>query len=232
MAADTTAIVPAAGIGKRFGRGVRKQYAMLGGRPVLAWVFMALERHPRIKEIVPVVRHEDRSALDEILGAGDYAKVKAPVIGGAERQDSVYNALKSLESPPPLILIHDGVRPFLSSALLTNVLEAVEGHDGAIAAVPPKDTIKEGVGSRVTRTLDRSMLWSVQTPQAFTHESLRRAYDEAMSQGVYSTDDSALVERTGGSINIVMGYYANIKVTTPEDLDFADAIIRRGFHDK
>ena len=227
-APDVTAIIPAAGIGKRFGQGRRKQYISLEGRPLIAWVLDALESHPRIRDIIPVVSADDLSALDEILVRGEYKKVQKPVIGGAERQDSVYNALKALESPAPLILVHDAVRPFLSQSLITRTIEATKDHDGAIAAVPPKDTIKQGADNVVIKTLDRSALWSVQTPQIFRSDMLRSAYDEAMRAGVYSTDDSALVERVGGRVAIVEGYYENIKVTTPEDMAVADAILKQG----
>jgi len=225
---DVTAIVPAAGLGTRFGPGGRKQYTLLGGKAVLSWVLDALEAHPGIRDIIPVVRADDLPALDEILSSRKYRKVKKPVIGGAERQDSVYNALKSISSPAPHVLVHDGVRPFLSQPLITRCMEALEGHDGAIAAVSPKDTIKQGADNVVIKTLDRSSLWSVQTPQVFLYDKLRSAYDNAMEAGVYSTDDSALVERMGGRVAIVNGYYENIKVTTPEDMAVADAILKQG----
>lgn len=233
-APDVTAIIPAAGIGRRFGQAGRKQYTSLEGRPLIAWVLDALESHPRIRDIIPVVRDDDLPALEEALVRGGYKKVQEPVIGGAERQDSVYNALKALESPAPLILVHDAVRPFISQPLITRTIEATKGHDGAIAAVPPKDTIKQGVadpssgGVMVDSTIERHTLWSVQTPQVFRSDVLRRAYDDAMNAGEYSTDDSALVERMGGRVAIAEGYYENIKVTTPEDMAVADAILKRG----
>jgi len=226
--ADVTAIVPAAGLGNRFGPDVRKQYTLLGGKALLSWVLEALEAHPRIARIIPVVREEDLPLLDEIISRGQYSKILQPVIGGAERQDSVYNALKSISSSVPYVLVHDGVRPFLSHSLITRCVEAIEGHDGAITAVPPKDTIKQGADNIVIKTLDRSTLWSVQTPQAFKTDRLLSAYESAIKEGFYSTDDSALVERMGGNVAIVTGYYENIKVTTPEDIAVADAIINRG----
>lgn len=227
------AIVPAAGIGRRFGMAGRKQYAMLGGKPVLSWVLEAMEAHEGIADILPVIREEDIPRLEEILEDAGYTKVRPHVIGGVERQDSVYNALKALDSAAPLIMVHDGVRPFITQELITRSIEAVKGHDGAIVAVPPKDTIKLGVkehgGYRVEKTLERSALWSVQTPQVFPVDTLMRAYEDAMKNGAYSTDDSALVERMGGRVAIVEGYYENIKVTTPDDIHIADAIIERGF---
>lgn len=230
-APDVTAIVPAAGIGTRFGSGTRKQYMALGGKPVLAHVLDVLEAHPRVRDIVVAVRREDIPALDEIVSAGDYDKVLPPVIGGSERQDSVYNALKNMQilGMPAFTLVHDGVRPFLSASLITRCIDGIAKHDGAIAAVPPKDTIKRGCEGFVEKTLDRATLWSVQTPQVFRTPRLVEAYERAMKEGYYATDDSALVERMGGQINIVEGYYENIKVTTPEDLDLAEAIIKKGF---
>jgi 2-C-methyl-D-erythritol 4-phosphate cytidylyltransferase len=231
---DVTAIIPAAGLGRRFGKGKRKQYMDLSVRPLLAWVLEALEAHPRIRDIITVAREEDLPILKDILVSGRYDKVREPVIGGDERQDSVYNALKAIESPAPLTLVHDAVRPFLSQSLITRTLEATVGHDGAIVAVRPKDTIKQGITNQssrvimVERTIDRPSLWSVQTPQVFRSDILRSAYEDAMKNSVYSTDDSALVERMGGRVAIVEGYYENIKVTTPEDMAIADAIINKG----
>ncbi len=229
--ADVTAIVPAAGIGKRFDPKQRKQYMLLGHKPVLAYVLDVLEAHPRIGDIVVVMRQEDRDALDEILVKGNYDKVLPPVMGGAERQDSVYNALRNLQllDMPAFTLVHDGVRPFINSSLITRCIDGIAEHDGAIAAVPPKDTIKRGREGFVEKTLDRSTLWSVQTPQVFRTAKLLDAYERAMKDDYYATDDSALVERIGGQVNIVPGYYENIKVTTPEDMEVAEAIIKRGF---
>jgi len=219
-------------VGKRFGRGERKQYVTLGGRPVLAWVLEALEAHPRIRAILPVVREEDMRMVMDLCSEAGYAKTLDPVAGGAERQDSVYSALCSVSETGGLVLVHDAVRPFLGPSLIDRCIEALRGHDGAIAAVPPKDTIKmapQNGTQSVERTLDRSRLWSVQTPQVFPLRTLKAAYEKAMAGNFYSTDDAALVEAEGGKVAIVMGYYENIKITTPEDLAVADAIIKRGF---
>jgi 2-C-methyl-D-erythritol 4-phosphate cytidylyltransferase len=127
-----------------------------------------------------------------------------------------------------LVLIHDGVRPFLTPRLITRTVEGLRGFDGAIAAVPPKDTIKKAdADGVVVKTLARDELWSVQTPQVFPYETIMKAYESASAEGFRSTDDSALVERTGGRVNIVMGSYENIKITTPEDLSVAEAFAKR-----
>lgn len=218
-------------MGVRFGAGMPKQYTTLGGRPVLSWILDALEANQRILRIIPVIREEDAKALKDVVAAGDYGKLSAPVIGGIERQDSVYNALKSIgKDEAAYVMVHDAVRPFLRQELITKCIEGiVEGYDGTVVAVPPKDTIKQAEGERVSATLERSTLWSVQTPQTFRTGALMKAYEQAMERGFYSTDDSALVEATGGRVRIVMGYYENIKITTPEDALLGDAIINKGF---
>jgi 2-C-methyl-D-erythritol 4-phosphate cytidylyltransferase len=222
------AVVPAAGVGKRFATRGNKPLVELLGKPLLVWTLEALERHPDIIEIVPVIKVEDRKAAEAVIEHAGLTKVSVIAEGGPERQNSVLNGLRSISGNAALVLVHDAARPLITEDITSRVIEGIEGFDGAIAAVPPKDTIKEeSANGNVARTLDRSRLWSVQTPQGFYRDILLKAHEHAARENYYATDDAALVERMKGRINIVMGSYENIKVTTPEDLDVAGLILKR-----
>lgn len=215
--------MPAAGSGKRFGGA--KAFVKLLGKPLIAWTLSALEAVDEIGEIIPVFKKGDMEAGLRLIEEYSFSKVRRVAPGGAERQDSVLAGLRLVQGAQT-VLIHDGARPLAETALIKAAIAGLEGYDGSIAAVPPKDTIKEsGDGTLVGRTLDRKSLWAVQTPQVFRHEALIRAYEQAGRDGFYSTDDAALVERYGGKVRIVMGSYANIKVTTPEDLRVAELFL-------
>ncbi|MFC1770224.1 2-C-methyl-D-erythritol 4-phosphate cytidylyltransferase [Nitrospirota bacterium] len=222
------AIIPAAGLGKRFVEGSNKPFFALEGKPLLAWVLDVLEQSPLIEAVVPIVKEQDLGLCKGLVEASQFTKVRAIVPGGIERQDSVYNGLKAINGHNGPVLVHDGARPFITQDIVERCIKGIDGFDGAIAAVPPKDTIKESSpDGTVKETLDRNNLFLVQTPQAFSYETLWRAYQDAEKHSYYSTDDSALVERLGGKVNIVMGSYDNIKVTTPEDIQVAAAILKR-----
>jgi len=126
------------------------------------------------------------------------------------------------------VMVHDGVRPFVTHEMVRELLDALDGSDGAILAVPSKDTLKEVTkAGKVKRTLDRSACYMVQTPQAFRYDVLRKAFDNAYADGFYGTDEASLVERAGGVVRVVTGSYVNIKITTPEDMILAEAILRK-----
>jgi 2-C-methyl-D-erythritol 4-phosphate cytidylyltransferase len=223
------AIVPAAGTGERFGPGANKPFAGLLGKPMLIWVLEALELSPEIAEVIPVLKAGDMEEGRALVGKSGLSKVKRIAEGGRERQDSVLNALGLVGDAAAAVLIHDGARPLLDERLIRGTLDGLtDGFDGSVAAVPLKDTIKdtdeEGV---VVSTLRREALRAVQTPQVFGFDTIFRAYEEAARKGYYCTDDSALVERLGGRVRLVMGSYENIKVTTPEDLEIAELLLKR-----
>lgn len=235
---EVIAIVPAAGLGLRYGRSIKgqttpypaaKQYAILGGRPLLIWALEALERSPLISQIVPVLRAGDESLVMSLASEHGICKVGRVVAGGAERQDSVLNGLRSIDGFAGMVLIHDGVRPFLTESIIRRTVEGAGGADGAAASVVPKDTIKridaEGIA---TDTPVRDMLRAVQTPQVFKCAVLREAYERAKVERLRATDDAALVEAAGGRVRMVEGAYTNIKVTTPEDMLLANALVREG----
>lgn len=226
MNENIVAIVPAAGLGKRLGPGTNKPFHMLFGKPLLVWTLERLESSPEIKEIIPVLKEEDMQSGAEVLEKYSFSKIKRLVRGGAERQDSVYNGLRQLDGRTDIVFIHDGARPFISRNIIKNSIGSIKGFDGVVVGVPVKDTIKEAEDGVIRRTLPRSPLWAIQTPQVFLYEPLIRAYNKAMEDKFYATDDSALVERLGGKIRIIMGSYENIKITTPEDIVFAECLLK------
>jgi 2-C-methyl-D-erythritol 4-phosphate cytidylyltransferase len=245
------AIVPAAGLGKRFGPGTNKPFQPLGGKPLLVWSLEALSAVPAIGEIIPVLKAEDMEYSKRFFDAYGLSKVKRIAPGGRERQDSVLKGLDMVEDENSVVVIHDGVRPLVEKDLIENALKellillhpieksgkerpvsksskkGLAGIDGIVLGVPLKDTIKEAEDGIITKTLKRGSLWAIQTPQIFPYKTISSAYSSTMKEGFYSTDDSALVERCGGRVKIIMGSYRNIKITTPEDLGFAEFLISR-----
>jgi 2-C-methyl-D-erythritol 4-phosphate cytidylyltransferase len=220
------AVVPSAGIGKRFGGGTNKTFTALGGRPLLLWALETLNAAPEVREIIPVIKEADMEYAIALLEQHSIPKVKRIAPGGKERQDSVYHGLNLIEDGKCIVLVHDGVRPLIEPAVISAAASQLKDCDGVVVGVPVKDTIKEASGGEVKQTLTRDRLWAVQTPQLFPCETIREAYGRAMKESFYSTDDSALVEKYGGRVRIVMGSYTNIKVTTPEDLMIAELFLR------
>ena len=209
------AILAAAGRGERFGS--PKQFHPLSGKPLLAWSLDVL-RVAGCSPVVVVVAPEQTDRARVELGGPDVV-----IVPGAEvRQGSVRIGLGHVESD--VVVVHDAARPFATPELVSEVVAAVSGCDGAIAAVPVDETIKRVEDSRVIATVDRTPLWRAQTPQAFRTAVLRAAHERAQSEGHLATDDAELVERYGGSIAIVEGSRANLKITFPEDLELARAM--------
>lgn len=227
METKVIALVPAAGLGKRLGHGTNKPFYTLLGKPLLIWTMEALQRIEEIKEIIPIIKESDIAMAMELFKRYHVSKVGRIAAGGKERQDSVYNGLKLLDGQSDMVLVHDGVRPLISGALVKDAVNGMSGVDGVIAAVPVKDTIKEAVEGIVKNTLKRELLWAVQTPQVFRYGFLMMAYEKAIAEQFYATDDSALAERAGGRVKVIMGSYDNIKVTTPEDISIAEFLLGR-----
>jgi 2-C-methyl-D-erythritol 4-phosphate cytidylyltransferase len=211
------------------GKAVAKQFLPLGDKPMLAHTLLAFQRSSEIDEIIPILSEEDmETCLKDVIEAFHITKVRTLVVGGKERQDSVYNGLKKTDKDAAVILVHDGVRPFVTLDLIRECVEAARKGECVAVGVPLKDTIKEVDGKGIVRqTLERSSLWAIQTPQAFPAKVLRKAYDESYKKKVYGTDDATLVERAGSKIRVIMGSYENIKITTPEDLILAEEILKR-----
>jgi len=220
------AVVPSAGLGRRFGVGRNKPFETLGNKPVLIWSLEVLEKMPEISEIIPVLKESDIQAGTKLFKHYKITKVKRIAPGGKERQDSVFNGLQFIKDNGSIVLIHDGARPFLEQKTVRRALKALSGYDGVVIGLPPKDTIKELKGALIQKTLKRDTLMTIQTPQIFFYKPLLEAYEKAMKQSFYATDDAALVERNRGRIVVVQGDYTNIKITTPEDLVIAEAFLK------
>lgn len=220
-----SAIVVAAGKGKRFGSKVSKPLIEIGNRPAIVYCLKALNFHPEIKEIVIVANSANQTSLKKIIKKYHIHKVKDIILGGKERRDSVLCGLKKISSRANLVLIHDGARPFIDSKMISRVIKEAKEYGAAIAGVPVKATIKEASGCMVRNTLDRNSLWEIQTPQAFRKDLIINAYSRFKACDV--TDDAALVEKLGAKVKLSKGSCLNIKITTPEDLIIAEAISKK-----
>ncbi len=211
------------------GVSVNKQYLKLAGLPLLLHTLQVFQAESLIEEIILVVGEAEISRCKaKIVDPYGLSKVRSIIAGGKERQDSINRGLQELADDCQWVVVHDGARPLLINEVLKETIQAAEEWGAAVAAVPTKDTIKvAGPKDLVQSTLDRRSLWSIQTPQVFKRSLLVKAYAQAYADGFYGTDDASLVERVGAPVKLVRGSYENLKVTTPEDLDLAEAIIKR-----
>lgn len=215
-------VIPAAGFGRRMGGGTAKQFLPLCGEPVLVHTVRLFSQSPLVDEIV--IAAHDVDLTRELVGA--MPKVSRIVLGGKERQDSVWAALQAIHSRPRIICVHDAVRPLLPAAVLEGVLRAAAQYPAQVVAVPVKDTVKVvGQDGYVTATPDRSTLWAVQTPQVFWAEELLQAYRQAVAEHFIGTDCASLVERIGLPVRVFPGSDENLKLTTPFDFAVAEAIL-------
>lgn len=222
---SVTAIVVAGGIGKRLKSKVRKSFVRLAGRPMLGWVLRALQSSPSVKDVVVVAHPKDLAAAWGLARRERAAKLSAVVPGGESRMASVACGLRALPPGTRWVLVHDAARPLVTPALIEAVIQAARVAKAAIAAVPVVPTIKQARDRWVVKTLDRSTLWAVQTPQVFERKLLEEAH--AQANGFAATDDAALVEAMGKRVKIVPGSERNIKVTTPEDRMIAEALLKK-----
>lgn len=223
------ALIPAAGMGKRMGASINKQYLQLNGLPIVARTINLFEKSDLIDAIYLVTpEHEIPYCRKHVVEACGFNKIVAIVPGGKERQNSVMNGLNAMRAEcadDDIILIHDGVRPLVTETQLQQSIETARNYDGALVAVPVKDTIKTVMDGMVTGTPLRETLWQAQTPQSFRFSTIYHAHKSAENAGFIGTDDASLVEREGGVIRIIPGSYTNIKITTPEDLILAEAFM-------
>jgi 2-C-methyl-D-erythritol 2,4-cyclodiphosphate synthase/2-C-methyl-D-erythritol 4-phosphate cytidylyltransferase len=223
-----TALIAAGGLGLRLGRAFPKQFLSLGGESMLRRAALIFEQHEQVDEIVVVAPQEHiAAARAELKGV---SKLVAVVSGGGTRQLSVYNGLAAIRGrrASNIVLIHDAARPYAEGELVRRVLEAAGEHSAAVACVPSKDTIYEAITAdeamRLKAPTTRSAMWIVQTPQGFSLDLILKAHEEALRMGEENaSDDGTLVHMLGEPVYIVMGDYANIKITTPEDLPSAFA---------
>ena len=227
------AIVPSAGLGTRFDSSQKKTFVKVGSVPLFICTLKRLHIEKLIDEIIPVLRQEDIDRGYELIKENSLSRIKRIARGGAERQDSIYRALNLIEKDAAVnknsfVLIHDGVRPYIPTGMIDNLIDAIKDVDGVIPGIPLKDTIKEiDSAGNVVATLDREKIRAVQTPQFFSFKSIKKAYDKAYEDRYYATDDAALIERAGGRIRIIDGSPFNVKETTPEDLDIVKYVLKK-----
>lgn len=219
-------VIPAAGSGKRMNAGKNKLFLSIQNVPVIIHTLRVFEADCFCKSIYLTINPAEKDFFEQLLQQYGIQKVKEMVAGGKERQESVYQALKVVKENG-IVLVHDGARPFIRQSTIHSLVEKAMESKAAIVAVPIKDTVKRVENRFVTETVERSSLWAAQTPQAFHISDLTNIHERAFCEGFLGTDDASLAERYGISVAIVEGDYDNIKLTTQEDLDFAEAIIRK-----
>lgn len=224
----TSAIIVAAGRGTRMGPDVDKLFLELAGRPVIAHTWQRFADSGCIDELVLVVREGMQSAFEDLARQYQFHKPYRLVPGGLERQDSVWNGLEMISPSAEIVAIQDGARPCTSPRVISDTIEAARATGAAVAAQAMTDTIKESNdGKFILRTLDRTRLWSVQTPQVFRVAVIRRALAEVRRRRLVITDDTAACELIGQPVQLVVGTQPNPKVTRPEDLPAIEGLLRK-----
>ena len=225
---STSVIIPAAGAGERMGGTVSKQFLGLHGKPIIIHTLERFEACEAVNEIVIAVQKSSRDQIEFLIREFHLTKVTNIIEGGRRRQDSVSNALSHIDPGAEFVIVHDAVRPFVQQKMILESIEKARMHGAAVVAVRVKDTVKIGNHEgRFERTLDRSVLWAAQTPQTFAKQLLIDAYANADREQIEATDDASLVELLNVQPAIVVGSFDNIKITTPDDLDFANILARR-----
>lgn len=226
--ARAVAVIPAGGGGRRMGTATPKQFLALGGVPLLLHCLRVFEQALSVSQVILVVPENERErALVDVIKRHNIKKVLRVVAGGATRQDSVYEGLKATDPEVEIVVVHDGVRPFVTEDLIERSIAEARHTGGAVVGVPMKETVKQvGADGDILCTIDRSSLWLAQTPQTFRRGLLLEAYQKAYSEGFDATDESGVMERFGHKVAMIPGRWDNIKITTPEDLQMAEAILR------
>lgn len=216
------ALIVGAGRGHRFGGDLPKQYSLLGGKNVLARTIEAFTSHSGVDGVRVVIHPDDRQLYDKAVSTCPSEKLLPPVNGGATRQDSVRLGLESIgENIPFLVLIHDAARPFVTAEIIDRVIAALDDAPGAIAALPVVDTLKSSDGERIGTTVDRTGLWRAQTPQGFRYSDILSCHRKCANRNDL-TDDAAVAETAGLSVQLVTGHEDNVKITTMDDLQQAE----------
>ena len=219
-------ILAAGGLGTRMNSNINKQYIEIDGIPILARTINCFENCELVNEIILVVSDIEQYN-NEFVNRFDFTKVKTIVLGGKTRQESVFNGIQAISNNSNVILVHDGARPFVSNKIIKESISSALEYGASCVGVPTKDTIKliESDGF-VQKTLQRNLLWSIQTPQTFEKNILINSHNLAIKNEYTGTDDCSLVEYAGHKVKMIMGDYFNIKITTPEDLVFAEMIAK------
>lgn len=227
MNRKVSVLIPAAGSGSRMGhRRTKKPYLQLLEKPILTHTISVFDQNPVVDTIHVIVNPSDFELCQSIaIVPYGFQKVTNLIPGGETRQDSVFNGLQSLPSDADFVIVHDGVRPFVTDDIIDSCLEAAEEWGAAVAAVPVKDTIKVAdADGFIVDTLNRSRLWAVQTPQSFRKDLLLKAHQRARQARLNVTDDATLVEQLGFRVRLIAGSHRNLKVTTAEDLLIAETL--------
>lgn len=228
MKTKVHAIIVAAGKGIRLKGALRKQYVAIDGVPILRHTLNKFDSCEQVDQIIVVVPKDDLDfCRNEILMSAKFQKDVMLIAGGVERQDSVYNGLKAVDSDGGIVLIHDGVRPFVRQEHLVACINGAAELGACILGIPAFDTVKKvNATNEITQTLKRDKLWLAQTPQAFQLKLIIKAHEAAKQEGFIATDDASLVERLGEIVKIIPGNRGNIKITNQEDLKLAQALFR------
>lgn len=216
-------VIPAAGAGKRMGADRNKLMLLLRDRSIIEWTLDVFEADPLCEQIILAINPVEQVWFEQVTDR--YATPVRLVAGGRERQESVLRGLEVIEAPG-IVLIHDGARPFIEQTAIHAVVAAAVEHKAAILAVPVKDTVKRIIGETIVETVPRDELMAAQTPQAFDLDTIRTVHQKA-AEHYLGTDDASLIEWDGGKVTLVTGQYENIKVTTPDDLWFGEAILMK-----
>jgi 2-C-methyl-D-erythritol 4-phosphate cytidylyltransferase len=221
------AIIPVAGSGKRFASTIPKQFLEMAGRPIIAVTLQKILATSQIDQVVLVCARTTRGQMEKLVTAIPGFAAKGTIVtGGDERQDSVYNGLKILPENTELVLVHDGVRPLISTKILANSIRVAQREGACVAAVPAKDTIKRVHDKLVVETLHRDELWLIQTPQTARYDWLMQAHQQARRHKFNGTDEASLLEWQGFPVKVIQGDYFNLKITTPEDLKIARLLFK------
>lgn len=220
-------VIVAAGSGRRMGTSVSKQYLLLEGKEILAHTVEKFEQSAMVDEIILVVGQEDVSSMEQMAAGYGWKKISTVVQGGAERQDSIWNGLMQTSPSVEIVLLHDGVRPFVTEEMIQESIQTAREMGACAVGVPVKDTIKVcGADGMTLETPDRSCLWQIQTPQTFRREVIFQAFEKARKDGFAATDDTSVAEYAGFPVKVIQGSYRNIKITTQEDLLIARAFLK------
>ena len=223
----TYAIIPAGGKGIRSGLSAPKQYLKFNKKELIVYTLEIFQKNKFVNNIIISAEPAYFSLLQNLKKKYSLSKVKQIVEGGTERQDSVFNALKSIDAGKnDLVIVHDAARPLLSPRILTGAIEYAKKKGNAVVCVKAKDTLVKG-GSKVEAYLNRDEVYYVQTPQIFMFQELMKAMEKAYSENFYGTDESMLVQRTGKPVHIFEGSIINFKVTTKTDIDLVKTLLRK-----
>lgn len=222
-----TAIVVAAGKSERMGGGSDKAFLNLGSKPVVAWSLLAFEKNPDVDSIVLVVRKDQVTAAKAVAKMFGISKLGKIVPGGTKRQDSVFAGIKAADPDTRIVVVHDGARPCVGQEVISEVVKYAKRGTAAVPGFKVRDTLKTvDKGITVSETPDRAKFWQVQTPQAFPYSMLRKAYAAVIEAKKEVSDDAQAVELDGGTVKICETDKFNMKITVPEDLQIAAAVLK------